>query len=69
MLYKNFYLFVLLFFTYLFFSQSITGSLTNENGDKISSANVFIKEEKDTNKIKGFIIAKDGSYTIQVKKL
>lgn len=68
MQHKSFYLFVLLFFTPLFYSQSITGSLTDENGGKIGTANVFIKEEKDTNKIKGFVIAKDGTYTIQLKQ-
>lgn len=67
---KGAYTMFLVFFLFPFFvfSQTLTGNIISETGDKIPFANVIIKESINTEKISEFTLAKNGIYTISLKK-
>ncbi|MBC7890394.1 MAG: hypothetical protein H7Z13_21160 [Ferruginibacter sp.] len=49
------------------YSQSISGKIENNFGEKIPMANVIIKDSINSGRIKEFVIAKNGQYSISLK--
>ena len=52
----------------MLFSQTITGTVQNQLGQKIMAANLLIKDSANATQIKEFTIAQNGQYTITLKK-
>lgn len=61
-------LFIFLSYINLVFSQTISGKITADTGKNIVSANVIFKESPDSDQIVEFILAKNGHFTIDLKK-
>lgn len=59
---------IFLFLPLFFIAQNITGTIVSVSGDKIPVANIILKESANTDKISQFTIAKNGTYSITLKK-
>ena len=59
---------ILLFLPTIIFSQTITGTLENNLGQKIMAANLLVKDSANAAQIKEFSIVQNGQYSITLKK-
>jgi hypothetical protein len=59
---------VFLLFSQCFFSQTISGIVTSEMGNKLSFVNILIKENADGEKINQFTQTKNGVYNLVLNK-
>ena len=62
----RFLLFVFIIPHFLY-SQTIRGKIENKYGEKILIANVVIKDSVNSDKVKEFVIARNGEYSISLK--
>ena len=64
---KNLLQLLFLFSCILFYSQTITGKIENISKETINFANIIIKESSSDN-ISEFVIARNGQFSIRLKK-
>lgn len=50
------------------FCQIIKGKITNTKGEKIITANIFIKDSLETENFLDFVVARNGEYQIELKE-
>jgi hypothetical protein len=64
---RNKILLLIFLFPHILYSQTISGKIENDSGGKIAIANVVIKDSVDSDRIRDFVIARNGEYSISLK--
>ena len=64
----KFYYLVILLFSINSFSQTINGTFSDNEHTTVYTANILIKEANNPKSIKEYIIARNGGFTINLKK-